>query len=488
MCGIIGVRGGSAPIRHVVNGLGAIQNRGSQSCGIAAWLPPDVLHYRGSGTIPERIPGFFFDETQADVGWDKAKVAIGHVRYATQGSVTMENAAPFWVRSPWREDKWILFAHNGDIPDIQTAYTRITERGYAPQGTSDGEIMAADLLWHHSKCGNWIDAITAFQAETQAAYSLVFLTSSGELYAARDPWGVRPMCLGRIGGDTYVVASESAAIERIGGCLSAIPAHGAIVQVTDDGFVLHQGQQAMPHLCGFEAAYLANPRSQLFGPSNPTVLRIRRRLGARLGELYDGPLDVVAPVPNSGIDFAIGLARAKGVVFDEIVIRDLYTLTRSFQQTSPAQRAHTTQEKLWIDEQSEWLQGATIALVDDSIVRGTVSREVIRSLRQAGAAKIYFFSAWPPFRHPCHLGVDARADLIASNRDVEQIRSDLGADGLFYLEEAVIREEYRRAGGQDSLCMACVNGQSPIPVPADGSIHTLDSHEQLLRCAVGPLE
>lgn len=483
MCGIVGVVGSKQAARHVVNGLQGIQNRGHGSCGVAGFTSPayEPLLQRGTGLVIERFPSFFFEEGHRSHLWEYSETVIGHVRYPTTGSETNSNAAPFLIQSPWEHGRWIAVCHNGDIPDIIGASKDIRERGYVPQSTCDGEILGAYLCWYHAQFNrDWLAAIRAFQEEVKAAYALSFLTDQGEVYLCRDPYGIRPLSLGMLDGAT-VFASESAAYGMMGAHFpnDAILGPGEIVRLLPGVLERHQGVKKGNCLCGFELAYVMNPESQPFGPQGISVQEFRRRIGARIARLDPFPgvqLDAVCGVPNSGLDYADGYCEARAIPSQSGVNRRPYYHFRTFQQTSELAREAGAQRKFWIDQS---VREKTILVLEDSIVRGRVSRVVTRKLKAAGARAVYVASGFPPFQHPCFYGIDAREKLIASaSKSFRQIKEEIGADGLYFIPLGEWREEYLRASqSSDSPCLACATGHYPLEIPLTDQVTNLTSHE-----------
>ena len=442
-CGVFGVY---APGRDVARlayfGLYALQHRGQESAGIATCEGGHITTLRDSGLVSQ-----VFDEEKLRAL--EGDMAIGHVRYSTTGGGSWENAQPVW-RDDGRE---VALAHNGNLTNAVELYNELRERGLSFRGTSDSEIMAALLSVEEARPIE--NAVQAVMPRLEGAYSTVVMTKRA-VVAFRDPHGVRPLALGKL-ADRYVIASESCAFDIIGAELLREVNPGELISLTEDGL---ESRQVIPATrrahCVFEHIYFSRPDTRLEGR---VVQRARGRMGEILWREAPVEADLVISVPDSGNPAASGFARASGIPQDDGLIKNRY-VARTFIQ--PGQELRKRGLRMKFNPLPEIVSGKRVVVVDDSIVRGNTTRQIVAMLRDAGAKEIHLRISAPPIRHPCHYGIDmsTREEMIAHERSVDEVAAELGADSLAYLSlEAV----YEAIGVPASAhCDACFTGNYPL--------------------------
>jgi amidophosphoribosyltransferase len=445
-CGVFGV---VAPGRDVSRltffALHALQHRGQESAGIAATDGRWMTVQKDLGLV-----GDVFDEPA--LRSLTGDMAIGHVRYSTTGANRWQNAQPI---SRTRGDGYVALGHNGNLTN--TEILRAALDGTELAATSDSELVGALLA---EEPGSLLDAVCAVMPRLVGAYSVVALASDGELVAFRDPHGVRPLVVGRLDAG-HCVASETCALDQIGATLVRDVRPGEAVRITVDGVESRQALPAEgPRLCVFETIYFARPDSLLGGR---TVWESRRAMGALLAEESPASADLVVGLPDSGTPAAIGYAGASGIPYAEAVVRNRY-VGRSFIQPDQAMR----ERGVWLkfNPLRELIAGKRLVVVDDSIVRGNTTRQVVAMLRDAGAAEVHLRISSPPIGWPCFYGIDmpSREELIASHKGVPEITAAIRADSLAYLSLQGLAQVVGRSG----VCNACFTGDYPIPVPVPG--------------------
>jgi len=429
--------------------LFALQHRGQESAGIAtAPHGGSIMAIRDQGLVAQ----VFDEHTLRSLVGD---MAIGHVRYSTTGSSEWENAQPI-VRDDRRT---LALAHNGNLINAVVLHSEMRGRDIPFRSTSDSEIIAALLATHPAE--RIEDAVADVLPRLQGAFSTVVMTDDA-VVAFRDPHGLRPLVLGMMedpdgGQPVYCVASESCAFDLIGARLIREVAPGEVVTLSERGLesrVVAGGQRRA--FCVFEYIYFARPDSRMSG----TVLQVAR---ARMGEILwrEAPVeaDVVIPVPDSGNAAARGLARAASLPQDDGFIKNRY-VARTFIQPGQELRRHGL--RLKFNPLPEVVAGQRLVVVDDSIVRGNTTRQIVRMLRDAGAAEIHLRISAPPIKHPCHYGIDmsTREEMIAHGRSVEEIATELGADSLHYLSLQGVYEAVRSS--RETHCDACFSGDYPL--------------------------
>lgn len=448
MCGVFGVY---APGRDVARlayfGLFALQHRGQESAGIAVSDQGRLTALRDLGLVAQ-----VFDERK--LGGLRGQVAIGHTRYSTTGSSQWANAQPLVQHGRART---VALGHNGNLISVDELREALVADGVRLATTSDSELIAALAANDPAPLG---EALAAAMRRLDGAYSVVAL-SEGRLVACRDAHGFRPLVLGRLGEDGWVVASETCALDLVGAELVREVAPGELIVAGPDGLDARQAlEPAEPGaLCIWEFFYLARPDSRLAGVE---VHSARVRMGERLAEEAPVEADLVLPIPDSGTPAAIGFARALGLPFSEGLIKNRY-VQRTFIQ--PGQELRRQGIKLKYHPVAE-VVGRRVVAVDDSIVRGNTTREIVRMLFDAGATEVHLRISSPPVVGQCFYGIDLAdpSELIAAERSVEEVRAHVGATSLAYLSLDGLVEATRRPAS--SLCRACLTGDYPTEVPA----------------------
>jgi amidophosphoribosyltransferase len=442
-CGVFGVYAPEHDVARLAYfALYALQHRGQESAGIASVQNGHVMTQRDLGLVSQ-----VFNEQSLRAL--QGEMAIGHVRYSTTGSSAWENAQPVH-RSDRRE---LALAHNGNLTNAVGLHSELREHGVAFRSTSDSEIIAALLSTHEGE--RLEDAVAAVMPRLRGAYSTVVMTRDS-VVAFRDPAGLRPLCLGQI-GDRYCVASESSALDIIGARLLREVEPGEMVSIAERGIETRQvvkGERRA--FCVFEHIYFARPDSRLEG--NRTHVS-RRKMGEILFAEAPVAADVVIPVPDSGNPGAAGYSKASGIPQDDGLIKNRY-VARTFIQPGQELRRHGLRMKF--NPMPEVVAGKRLVVVDDSIVRGNTTRQIVQMLRDAGAAEVHMRICSPPIRHPCHYGIDmsTREEMVAHDRTVEEVAAELGCDSLAYLSLEGVYEAIRST--RETHCDACFTGDYPL--------------------------
>jgi len=446
-CGVFGValrRRRAAPLVYV--GLVSLQHRGQESSGIATY-DGSTLHVRkGMGLVSE----VFGPDSEMP-----GSIGVGHVRYSTMGSTTLQNAQPVVVPSPWGP---LALAHNGNLTNAPALRADLVQRGVVFETTSDTEVIARWIAASSAPAPE--AAVAAAMEHLEGAYTVVMLVC-GRLVAFRDRHGIRPLVLGRL-EDGWAVASETCALDPVGAEFVREVEPGECVTVEADGITPQPvPPSTRPAHCVFEYIYFARPDTLLGGRN---VYEVRYRMGQILAREQPAVADVVVPVPDSGTPAALGFAEESGIRFDLGIVKNRY-VGRTFIEPDPHRRASGVRVKL--NPIPAVVSGRRVVLVDDSIVRGTTSGLIVRLLREAGASEVHVRISSPPIRWPCFYGVDtnSRGQLIAARLDVEGIRRTIGADSLGYLSLSGLVDAVGLP--RDILCMACLDGRYPTPRPAE---------------------
>ena len=448
-CGVFGVYApGHDVARLAYFALYALQHRGQESAGIATCEGGHITTLRDTGLVSQ-----VFDEQKLRAL--DGDMAIGHVRYSTTGGGSWENSQPVW-RDDGRE---VALAHNGNLTNAVELYSELRQRGIGFRGTSDSEIIAALLSVEEARPIE--NAVAAVMPRLEGAYSTVVMTKRA-VVAFRDPHGVRPLSLGRLDG-RYCVASESCAFDIIGAELLREVNPGELVALTEDGM---ESRQIVPterraH-CVFEHIYFSRPDSRLEGR---VLQEVRGRMGEILAREAPAEADLVISVPDSGNAAANGYARASGLPKDDGLIKNRY-VQRTFIQPGQELRKHGLRMKF--NPLPEIVAGKRVVVVDDSIVRGNTTKQIIGMLRDAGAREVHLRISAPPIRHPCHYGVDmsTREEMIAHDRTVEEVAREIGADSLAYLSLDGVYDAVGTPRGVH--CDACFTGEYPLGDGGEG--------------------
>ena len=442
-CGVFGLWGQDEASNLAYLGLHALQHRGQESAGIVSTDGTQLFARRGLGLVHD----VFSEEKLSTL---KGNAAIGHVRYSTAGETHLRNAQPIAIDY---QHGSIAVAHNGNLTNAQQLRTDLEKQGSIFATSSDTEVLV-HLIARSKKQSN-IDRIHEALGQLEGAYSMVFLTPE-ELIAVRDPNGFRPLCIGVL-ADTYMVASEPPAFELIGAQYLRDVEPGEVIILNRFGLRSIKPFDPQPmKMCIFEYVYFARPDATLGGIS---VYEARKRLGQKLASEAPADVDMVIPVPDSGVPAALGFARALDAPFELGLIRSHY-VGRTF--IEPQQSIRHFGVRLKLHPLRHLLQGKKVAVIDDSIVRGTTSRKIVRMLKDAGAAEVHMRVSSPPTRWPCFYGIDtpSRSELIASDHSVEEIGKYIGADSLGYLSLQGLHE----AVGLQGYCDACFSGDYPIAI------------------------
>jgi amidophosphoribosyltransferase len=454
-CGIFGIYGADDPARYIYLGLYALQHRGQESAGIVVSDGTDIHAHKGMGLISDVFKEDMLKQMKGSMG-------IGHVRYSTTGSSMLRNAQPFLVE---QIDRVLALGHNGNIVNITNLRRKLESQGAIFQTSTDSELIAHLIL--HRK-GPLEERLIKVFNELKGAWSVVFMTSDAVL-AARDPYGFRPLCIGKK-DDSIIFASETCALDIIDAEYIRDVEPGEIVIADHNGLRSIQGpRKPCSAMCIFEYIYFSRPDSKIFGHG---VYQVRKQLGLQLAlESPVGGADLVVPMPASGNYAALGFSQGSGLPFEYGVIRNHY-VGRTFIQPSPVIRNLGVRLKL--NPVREILEGKKVVVVDDSIVRGTTSKLRTRALRDAGASEIHMRISCPPIRFPCFYGIDfsSKGELIACSNTVEQICDFIGADSLAYLS----LEGMFKAMPQPSknFCTACFTGKYPIKIVDDSTKNCLE--------------
>ncbi len=442
-CGVFGLYAPEHDVaRMAYFALYALQHRGQESAGIATVQDGLIITTREQGLVNQ-----VFDEPKLRAL--AGDMAIGHVRYSTTGSSAWENAQPVW-RSDRRE---LALAHNGNLINAVELHSQLRERGVEFRSTSDSEIIAALLSDHEGP--RIEDAVTEVMPQLAGAYSTVVMTRDA-VVAFRDPAGLRPLVLGQL-GDRYCVASESCALDIIGARFLRDVQPGEMVSLGERGIESRQVVAgARRAFCVFEHIYFARPDSLLEG--NRTQVS-RRKMGEILWREAPVEAEVVIPVPDSGNPAAAGYSKASGIPQDDGLIKNRY-VARTFIQ--PGQELRRQGLRLKFNPMPEVVRGKRIVVVDDSIVRGNTTRQIVAMLREAGAAEVHMRISAPPIRHPCHYGIDMSTseEMVAHDRTVEEIATELHCDSLAYLSLEGVYEAIRST--RATHCDACFTGDYPL--------------------------
>jgi amidophosphoribosyltransferase len=444
-CGVFGIYSPDEDVaRLTFFALFALQHRGQESAGIATTDGKCLQVYADMGLVSQ----VFSEDSLSQLSGD---IAIGHTRYSTRGSSRLTNAQPIVVGS---SPDSLAIAHNGNIINAEHLYEELSDQGYTFHTSTDTEIIANLILSAPDK--DWIDKIRYAMHRLQGAYSLTIMTDHN-LFGVRDPFGVRPLCLGTINGG-YVIASESCALDHIGASFMREIEPGEIVSITENGIDSYREESKRKGICIFEYIYFARPDSVINGR---LLYPARLAMGAGLAQEHQVEADLVMGVPDSATAAGIGYSRQSNIPLCEGLLKNRY-VGRTF--IEPDQRIRDLGVKLKFNPLPHMLDGKRVVVVDDSIVRGTTTPKVVKLLRRAGAKEVHMRICAPPIRYPCFFGVDmaTRWELIAAQKTIPEIRDFIGADSLGYLSiDGLIKAV---ALPKDIFCLACFTGDYPIPV------------------------
>lgn len=454
-CGVFGVYApGEAVAKLAYFGLFALQHRGQESAGIATFAGEQVYLHKEMGLVSQ-----VFNETILSTL--PGEIAIGHTRYSTTGSSRIVNAQPALVQTRLGP---LALAHNGNLVNTTELREALLRTNYNMVSTTDSEMIALAISQEINNGKDWLEgAISAFH-RCRGAFSLTIGTPFG-IMGTRDPNGIRPLVIGTLpqshsSEPHYVLASETCGLDIIGAEYLRDVEPGELVWITEQGLAsFHWTQQPQPKLCIFEMIYFARPDSVMH---NESLYSYRMRIGRRLALEAPVEADLVIAVPDSGVPAAIGYSQASGIPYAEGLIKNRY-VGRTFIQPTQAMRESGIRMKL--NPLKDVLAGKRIILVDDSIVRGTTSRKIVKALRDAGAIEVHMRISSPPVTHPCFYGIDtdSQDQLIASTNSVEEITAQIGVDSLSYLSWKGMLEETK--DDSENFCSACFTGDYPVPIP-----------------------
>ncbi len=456
-CGIFGIYGHVDTARLTYFGLYALQHRGQESAGISVADGRLMRHHKGMGLVSE----IFSEDILASL---EGHLGIGHVRYSTTGSSVLVNAQPFCITHSGCS---LAIAHNGNLVNAHNLRCELEQRGSIFQTTMDSEVIV------HLIARNLVrgleEALIDALSEIKGAFSLV-LGTENQIIGARDPYGFRPMCLGLLDDNTYVIASETCALDLIGARYLRDVEPGEVVFIDENG--LRSRRLTVPSrtaFCIFEFIYFARPDSSIYGQN---VYMARKRQGHEMAREYQVAADIVMPFPDSGNYAALGFAEASGIPLEMGVIRNHY-VGRTFIEPTQAMRDFHVKVKL--NPVRPLLRNRKLVIIEDSIVRGTTTRNRVKTLRKAGAEEVHMAVSCPPHRYPCFYGIDfpTRKELIAATHSVEEIKKFLGLDSLHYLSlEGLLRAINLDTAG---FCLACFNGEYPVSFANDLHKHCLET-------------
>ena len=452
-CGVFGVmstkRENVACIAYY--GLYALQHRGQESCGIVVNDDGVFSSYKDLGLVSE----VFSKDTLAHLS--AGNMAVGHVRYGTTGGTTRNNCQPIEVNH--QKGKMAL-AHNGNLSNALELRDKLELSGAIFLTTSDTETIAYVVTRERLVTPSIEEAVSNAMYSLEGAYSLI-LMSATKMIAARDPYGFRPLCYGQMSDGAYVIASESCALTAVGAEFVRDVLPGEILAFSENGVESRKEHcdKQKRKTCIFEYIYFARPDSVIDGVS---VSKSRVRAGEILAENYPADADIVIGVPDSGLEAALGFSRASGIPYGIGLIKNKY-IGRTF--ISPGQNERMDRVRIKLSPVKNVIEGKRVVLIDDSIVRGTTSKRIVKLLREAGAKEIHMRISAPPFLHPCYYGtdIDSEENLIACHHSMEEIAEIIGVDSLGYLP----LENLNQLVESEDYCAACFNGVYPTTIPTD---------------------
>ena len=455
-CGVVGVAATYNVVPALHKTLMIIQHRGQESAGISVFKDGELHTVRDNGLVQFAISTEKINRLYGNIG-------VGHVRYSTAGSKSVLNAQPLTVTTSFGV---VAIAHNGDI----TNYAELKEK-YLASGTlfltdSDSELVTKILGKYMVQHNDPIKAMKSMMGELEGSYAITILIND-RLFGVRDPYGIRPLCIGEINGG-HIIVSESAAIDALNGTFVRDVAPGEIIEVMHDHFIPHSGA-ANKHKahCMFEWVYFARPDSVI---DEREVYDVRKKIGEILARECPADVDMIMPIPDSGRAHAIGFSIASGIPYEEGFMKNRFA-ERTF--ILPDQKEREMAVSMKMNPIKSTVEGKRMVIVDDSIVRGTTLKKLISMLRKAGAKEVHVRVGSPPVVAPCYYGVDmkSRDQFVANGHTVEEVRKIIGADSLGYISIEGLIEAIGKP--ENDLCLACVNGKYPTRIP--GEVHRFQS-------------
>lgn len=450
-CGVFGIfnKEGDDAANAAYYALYALQHRGQESCGIAVNANENLLFYRDMGLVPEIF-------TEKVLNKLKGNVSIGHVRYSTSEECIRENSQPMVIK--YRNGKLAL-AHNGNLVNSNQIREKFEESGVIFQSTIDAEIILNLISRFRVSCSGIEEAIVKTMGEIKGSYALAILTPR-RLIGVRDPLGIRPLCIGITKDGSYVLSSESCALDVVGAEFLRDVKPGEIIVISEDGLKSIQTKAAEEtKLCIFEHIYFARPDSHIDGAS---VYRSRIEAGKRLAIEHPVDADLVIGVPDSGLTAALGFSQQSGIPYDLGILKNRY-VGRTFIQPEESQREKFVKIKL--NAIRDVVRGKKLVMIDDSVVRGTTSKRIVQMLKDAGATEVHMRISSPPVRYPCYFGIDIsdKSKLVAAKHSTEEICKMIEADSLGYLSvEGILKTPL---GSKCGFCTACFEGEYPMELP-----------------------
>lgn len=443
MCGIIGIYSNSDVNKKLFYGLNSLQHRGQESCGMSVSNGEDLHRERGKGLVIDVLTEEKLNKLSGNIG-------IGHVRYSTAGGSYDYNSQPLMA---FAKGESISLCHNGNLINYQILRTRLEEDGMMFQTSIDTEVILYLISRYYKD--DIVEAIKKTMNIIKGAYSILLLLKDS-LIAFRDPYGIRPLIMGEGENGDIIFSSENAPVEIIGYKVKRDLEPGEIVVVNSEGVRSYFYEKETPKHCIFEYVYFSRDDATL---DNVNSYNFRRRCGKILSKESPCDVDLVVPVPDSGIPSAIGYAQESDIPFAEGLVKNRY-MGRTF--IKPTQEERDMAVKLKLNPLKHVLDGKRIVLIDDSIVRGTTSRNLIKRIRDAGAKEVHLRITSAPVKFPCYYGIDtpSRKNLIAANNSIEEMREKIGADSLAFIsmegmQKATLSEE-------DHFCKACFSGDYPV--------------------------
>lgn len=450
-CGIVGVSSPDSEVtaQYAFFALFALQHRGQEAAGIAVSDGHRAKLHKDVGLVTH-----VFDNES--LGSLNGFHAVGHTRYSTIGASVARNAQPFLIETMHGP---LAVAHNGSLVNAAELRAELLQRGFGLTATSDTEVMA--LMLAAASGGTWEDRLERTMAAWKGAYSLLLLCGDS-VVAVRDPWGFRPLSVGRLPDGGHVVASETCALHTLGCTDVSEVEPGEIVTLRVDGIERRKTTLTAPAMarCSFEFVYFSRPDSEW---DRRSVHAVRQRLGERLARESWADADVVVPVPDSSVPAAIGYSRESGIPYNDGLIKNRY-IGRTF--IEPSQGLRERRVAMKFNALRENLDGRRVVLIDDSLVRGTTAGPLVRMIRAAGATEVHLRITAPAVLHPCFMGVDMGTydELIASKLDLDELTSHIGADSLRFLSVEGLIDSI---GSDDGCCTACFTGQYPVDIPVE---------------------
>lgn len=449
-CGVVGMKATYGVVPSLHKALSVIQHRGQESAGISVYDGERIETVKNNGLVTVAL-------NEQNLSGLSGNVGIGHVRYSTTGSKAPINAQPLTVESTCGT---VAIAHNGDITNAQTLKEKYLVQGWSFVTDSDSEMVAKILAKYLVQKDDVVEAIRAMMGELDGAYALTIMVND-RLFGVRDPYGFRPLCVGKF-DDAMMLVSESAALDTLRGKFVRDVLPGEIVEVTEYSVKSYPNPEKCPKAhCMFEWIYFARPESVMDGRE---VYNVRKRVGMILAKEAPADVDLIMPVPDSGRAHALGFSIGSGIQYEEGFMKNRF-VERTF--ILPDQSARENAVAMKMNPIKSTVNGKRILIVDDSIVRGTTLKKLIGMLRDAGAKEVHVRIGCPPVIAPCYYGVDmkTRDQFIANFYSVEEIRDIIGADSLAYISIEGLVEALEMP--EDDLCLACVNNKYPTQIPGE---------------------